>query len=39
MPSSWLTSRRRAAVFHYRPLTVDPELAKRDLYAIDMRRA
>ena len=25
-------------VFRYRPLTVDPDLAKRDLYAIDMRR-
>ena len=25
-------------VFRYRPLTVDPELAKRDLYAIDTRR-
>ena len=25
-------------VFRYRPLTVDPELAKRDLYAIDLRR-
>ena len=23
--------------FHYRPLTVDPDLAKRDLYAIDLR--
>ena len=23
--------------FHYRPLTVDPDLAKRDLYAIDFR--
>lgn len=23
-------------VFHYRPLTVDPDLAKRDLYAIDL---
>jgi uncharacterized protein (TIGR02421 family) len=25
-------------VFRYRPLTVDPERTKRDLYAIDMRR-
>jgi uncharacterized protein (TIGR02421 family) len=25
-------------VFHYRPLTVDPERTKRDLYAIDLRR-
>ena len=23
-------------VFHYRPLTVDPDIAKRDLYAIDL---
>ncbi|QDP19648.1 flavohemoglobin expression-modulating QEGLA motif protein [Sphingomonas xanthus] len=23
--------------FHYRPLTVDPDLAKRELYAIDLR--
>lgn len=28
---------RAEPVFHYRPLTVDPELAKRDLYAIDLR--
>lgn len=25
-------------VFHYRPLTVDPDLTKRALYAIDLRR-
>lgn len=25
-------------VFHYRPLTVDPEIAKRRLYDIDLRR-
>jgi uncharacterized protein (TIGR02421 family) len=24
--------------FHYRPLTVDPDIAKRDLYAIDLRQ-
>ncbi|QIL01589.1 DUF1704 domain-containing protein [Sphingomonas sinipercae] len=24
--------------FHYRPLTVDPDIAKRDLYAIDFRQ-
>lgn len=24
--------------FHYRPLTVDPDVAKRELYAIDFRR-
>ena len=24
--------------FHYRPLTVDPDVAKRDLYAIDLRQ-
>lgn len=24
--------------FHYRPLTIDPDLAKRALYAIDLRR-
>jgi uncharacterized protein (TIGR02421 family) len=28
----------REPVFRYRPLTVDPERTKRDLYAIDMRR-
>jgi uncharacterized protein (TIGR02421 family) len=28
----------RAPVFRYRPLTVDPERTKRDLYAIDLRR-
>lgn len=27
----------RAPHFHYRPLTVDPDLAKRELYAIDFR--
>ena len=26
----------KAPRFHYRPLTVDPDLAKRDLYAIDL---
>ena len=36
-----LHRRRRAKPphFHYRPLTVDPDLAKRDLYAIDLRAA
>ena len=29
---------RQAPVFRYRPLTVDPERTKRDLYAIDLRR-
>ncbi|MEA3013886.1 MAG: hypothetical protein QOD42_2431 [Sphingomonadales bacterium] len=28
----------QAPVFRYRPLTVDPERTKRDLYAIDLRR-
>ncbi|HEV7658997.1 MAG TPA: flavohemoglobin expression-modulating QEGLA motif protein [Allosphingosinicella sp.] len=28
----------RAPVFRYRPLTVDPERTKRDLYAVDLRR-
>lgn len=28
-----------APAFRYRPLTVDPDLAKRALYAIDLRRA
>jgi uncharacterized protein (TIGR02421 family) len=28
----------REPVFRYRPLTVDPERTKRDLYAIDLRR-
>ena len=28
---------QRSPRFHYRPLTVDPDLAKRDLYAIDFR--
>ena len=28
----------KAPVFRYRPLTVDPDLAKRALYAIDLRR-
>ena len=26
----------RPPMFHYRPLTVDPDLAKRDLYAVDL---
>ena len=29
---------RDEPVFRYRPLTVDPERTKRDLYAIDLRR-
>lgn len=28
----------KAPAFRYRPLTIDPELAKRRLYAIDLRR-
>ena len=28
--------RGQAAAFRYRPLTVDPDVAKRDLYAIDL---
>ncbi|MBA3667488.1 MAG: DUF1704 domain-containing protein [Sphingomonas sp.] len=27
---------QEAPKFHYRPLTIDPDLAKRDLYAIDL---
>lgn len=30
------TNEDRAPPFHYRPLTVDPDLAKRELYAIDL---
>ena len=29
---------KKAPLFRYRPLTVDPDLAKRALYAIDLRR-